>query len=322
MQDETAPILFSRFQSDPDAGRQRLSRAARRGSSERIARGAYMSTEAWAALESRARHLARIHAVVATRTSPPVVSHFSAAAVHGLPILGDWPIAVHVTVVPGAGTHSRPTLVKHTARIPPEDLLRVGDLLVTSVARTVLDIAASCTFMDGVIAADAALYSDELHGHSPATTKADLLAAFERALPRRAHARITEVISFAESGAQTPIESVSRVNMRVLRVPRPQLQVAHFDSRGFIGSTDFAWEEFGAVGEADGDRKYLDIAARSGRSPEQVLLDEKNREDRLRALPRKVSRWPWAVAIDPPRLREKLRLLGLPFNVAWESDVS
>jgi hypothetical protein len=321
MHDDFESLAYSRYQPEAEAGRQQLSRAARRGTMERIARGAYMSSEEWLALNPRDQYLARITAVVATRKVRPVLSHFSAAAVHGLSILGHWPLAAHVTVLPTIGAHSRASLTKHVARIPDEDLVCVGDLLVTSIARTVVDLAASTSFMAAVVTADAALYSDTRHNHIPRTTKSELDEALERALPLRAHARARDVVAFAESKAQTPIESVSRVNMRVLRAPRPELQVAHFDASGFIGDTDFAWEQFGAVAEADGDLKYLAASARSGRTPEQVLLEEKHREDRLRALPRKVGRWPWAVAIDPVRLRDKLKQLGLPLNATWDSAV-
>ena len=105
--------------------------------------------------------------------------------------------------------------------------------------------------------------------------------------------------------------------MRTIGVPRPELQVAHYDARSFIGETDFAWPEYGAVGEADGDQKYLNPEFRGGRNPEQVLLDEKRREDRLRALPRQVPRWPWGVARSPRLLRQKLEALGLPAGQQW-----
>lgn len=321
MTDDTPPLAFSRYQSEAEAGRQRLARAARSGSAVRVVRGAYMSAEEWEALNPRQRYVSRIHAVAEMRRWRPVISHQSAAALHGLPILGPWPRAVHVTQLPGIGAHSRAALVKHSARIPDADLVSIDGLLVTSLARTVIDIATASDLMAGVVTADAALFDDQLHGHPALLLRQELMDAFARATPMRAHSRALSAISFAETGAQTPIESVSRVNMKALRVPRPQLQVPHYDALGFIGSTDFCWADFGAVAEADGDKKYLDQSARGGRAPEQVLLDEKRREDRLRALPRRVARWPWAVAMDPVRLRAKLRQLGLPFNVDWQTDV-
>ena len=105
--------------------------------------------------------------------------------------------------------------------------------------------------------------------------------------------------------------------MRKIGCPRPVLQSQFRDTDGIIGDTDFDWPEFRLVGEADGDRKYLDEAYRGGRSVEQVLLDEKVREDRVRALGRGFSRWPWSTGIDPPALRRKLASAGLPMGVPW-----
>ena len=55
------------------------------------------------------------------------------------------------------------------------------------------------------------------------------------------------------------------------------------------------------IGEADGDIKYLDPAIPNGRTAEEVVSDEKVREDRFRALPRTVTRWRWPIAIRPER---------------------
>jgi len=90
------------------------------------------------------------------------------------------------------------------------------------------------------------------------------------------------------------------------------LQLPHYDRDGFIGYTDFAWPEYGVVAEADGRNKYLDESLRSGRTLEEVIMDEKIREDRLRDLPRKFTRWGWKVANDPAALASKLRAQGLP----------
>ena len=82
-----------------------------------------------------------------------------------------------------------------------------------------------------------------------------------------------------------------------------------------IGETDFAWPEFGAVGEADGDQKYLDAEFRGGDTAEQVFLDEKHREDRLRALPRTVRAGRGKPRCLGPASLGKTASLGLPVGV-------
>lgn len=95
--------------------------------------------------------------------------------------------------------------------------------------------------------------------------------------------------------------------MRIVGCPPPMLQQSHFDDRGCIADTDFSWPENGTVGEADGDIEYLDPAFRRGRSADQVVPDEKIREDRLRALPKVVARWrrPVRLSLDR-RFTERL----------------
>jgi len=103
--------------------------------------------------------------------------------------------------------------------------------------------------------------------------------------------------------------------MRRIGCPRPVLQAPHADADGHIGDTDFHWPEFNAVGEADGKSKYLDPDLRGGRSVAQVHLDEKVREDRIRALPRAFARWDWNVGANPTVLRARLERIGLPMGL-------
>ena len=89
-------------------------------------------------------------------------------------------------------------------------------------------------------------------------------------------------------------------------------QRAYLDDDGFIGECDFSWPELAAIGEADGKTKYLDFSKRSGKPIEQVFLEEKMREDRLRAVSRSFGRWGWETANDPRRLHAKLASIGIP----------
>ncbi|WP_166877027.1 hypothetical protein [Salinibacterium sp. ZJ450] len=304
-----------------DADRRQFAVAAARGTQVRVARGVYLSTVAWAALDADERYVARVYAVAGTRRNQPVLSHWSAAAVHGLPIVGDWPDAVHITVRPAAGGRNRNGIVAHAARLADDDVVELNGLLVTSLARTVLDMAATATFMVAVTMADHVLHIDRFGRIPPLLTRTDLAEQFEHSRPLRSHRKIDRVFTFAETRAETPIESVSRVNMLVIGCPRPLLQSPFSDRDGFIGETDFEWRDYATLGEADGDRKYLDAAYRSGRTVEQVMLDEKDREDRLRALPRRFARWRWKIAVRPGRLRAHLAAAGLPFGVPWASGI-
>lgn len=314
MPDIEAELRYARDFSGPFQRREDLARAATSGRLHRVARGAYLSDDVWTALDDRNQYLALIRAVATTRQCVPVLSHFSAAAIHGLPMGGAWPSTVHTIVGPTAGGRSRNRVVKHSLRLDDADVVEIGGLLVTSVARTVLDVAALTSPLVAVTMADRALHVDRRGRHLPMTTKADLMDVWERSLPARAHARTKEVIEFSTELADSPLESVSRVNMRVIGCPRPLLQSPFSDYLGFIGETDFDWTSFNLIGEADGDIKYLDELYRGGRSAEQVMRDERVRENRLRALKLEVSRWNWSTAIRPAALRAHLQNAGLPIR--------
>jgi len=90
------------------------------------------------------------------------------------------------------------------------------------------------------------------------------------------------------------------------------LQQVFRDDRGvFVARTDFWWPGVNLVGEFDGRGKYMRSDLATGRSPAQVVVDEKIREDALRALGHGVVRWVWEDAVSPQALRVKLTRAGL-----------
>jgi hypothetical protein len=56
---------------------------------------------------------------------------------------------------------------------------------------------------------------------------------------------------------------------------------------------------------------WLDDELLGGRSTREVVLAEKKREDRLRALGYTVVRWDWNAVTDPEVLRRKLEAAGV-----------
>jgi hypothetical protein len=303
--------VFSRDLTDPWNSRRAHARAVQLGLEHRVSRGVYLPSESWQGLHARERHLLLARSVAETRRFTPVLSHWSAAAVHGLPVLGEWPAVVHMTSGVTSGGRSRNGVVKHSRALNDADVVELDGLTVTSAERTVIDLAASSSFVAGVVTADAALHVPRKHAHDPLTTAARLLESWNRMLPFRGHRRAFEAIEFAVLKADSPLESVSRVTMREIGCPQPELQVSFFDRGGFVAEVDFCWTGFRAVGEADGESKYLDPGLRGGRTAEQVVLDEKYREDRLRALGLTPARWNWRTARDPAALRAKLEAAGL-----------
>ena len=294
------------------ADRRSHARAAEAGSETRVAHGVYADAAQRGSLDQRARNIARVHAVARTRLRRPVISHWSATVLHGLPAVAQTLESVHVTAPKASGGRSYPGVAMHCVSLGDEDVVEIDGLLVTSLARTLIDIAASAAAISSVPALDQALHLDRWGEKQPLVTTAQLWDAYSRRMPFVGHARARAAIDFAVTSSDSPLESVSRVNMREIGFCAPELQHRFDDHRGLIGFSEFYWPEYRLVGEADGQSKYTDPRCRRGRSLEQVLLDEKERADRIRALGETVSRWGWSTAISPRALRAHLLAAGLP----------
>jgi hypothetical protein len=92
-------------------------------------------------------------------------------------------------------------------------------------------------------------------------------------------------------------------------IPVPTLQWEVWRGRVLLGRCDFAWPEFGVVGEFDGQVKYGRLL-QPDQDPGEVVYQEKLREDALRAEGLHVVRWTWrdlrAFAPTATRLRQAL----------------
>lgn len=73
-----------------------------------------------------------------------------------------------------------------------------------------------------------------------------------------------------------------------------------------VRGCDNAWGEF------DGAAKYRDPRLRRGRAPEQVLADEKQREDWIRCSTRKpFARWGMSHLVSATTLGHRLAAFGI-----------
>ncbi len=94
--------------------------------------------------------------------------------------------------------------------------------------------------------------------------------------------------------------------------PPPILQQTFRDGNGaFVATTDFWWPDHNLTGEFDGRGKYLRDRYTRGKTAAQVVVEEKIREDKLRALGPGMTRWVWEEALSARDLRLKLTRAGL-----------
>jgi hypothetical protein len=298
----------------------RLRRSADRGELQRIGWGQYVQAGAWAKLDLDQRYAVRVKAAARVRGGDLPLSHQSAAVLWRLPLLVGWPANVHFLRERAEGGRSDPGIRKHAVGFDGRDVELLDGVLITSVARTVVDLAATLDLRSAVAAADRALAVDRTGRVAPLTDRATLLATWERMLPFRGSARARMVIDFASPWSGSPDESSSRVSIALAGFPEPELQHP-FEVDGRIVFTDFFWRVENSVGESDGRIKYFDPVMLAGRTPAEVVYLEKLREDAIRRQVAGFTRWDHATGMSVARLRSRLLLLGLPLGhpriVAW-----
>lgn len=249
--------------------------------------GAYAGADDERLSTPESRHLLAVLAALPQLGPGAVVSHASAAVLHGLPLWATPLDRVHVTRNRRSGGRRSRYLHLHAAALDVDEVEVVGDVLVTSVARTIVDLARELPFEPALVPADAAL-------HRELVTAIELQDAVERASNRRGNTAARRVVALADGGGQSPGETRSRVALMRAGVPVPRLQRAVHSRHGsLIGVVDFDWDAHATVGEFDGQVKYGRVL-RPGQDPGEVVFDEKVREDALRDEGRKVVRWIWA----------------------------
>lgn len=307
---------------DDPGHRRTVERAIDRGDYVRLARGVCVSATAWSHLDRHAQYRARIHAAAAGRLHPnDLVAGPSAAALWRLPWLSAWPDTVHVlrTDVTG-GRHStsrRPgALVRHTSALA-DDGIHIDGLATTSLARTVADAAATSVMASSVIVADAASRGLTAGFTRPALERDELLANCEARSIRRGRTRALTVAQFADARAGSAGESLVRVTLHRMGVPPPELQVEFRGDSGSRYFADFYWPDQNFILEFDGKVKLTDPEMRAGRSAEEVVFDEKLREDELRACVRGFARADWSISSSTVRLAARLQRAGFVFPRGW-----
>ncbi len=268
--------------------------------------GAYVAGPMVGGDAAVARHRLAVIAASSQLGAGVVFSHVSAAVMHGLPLWSTALDKVHGTRDRRSGASLSRGLHLHAAALDPDEIVVVDGVLVTSIARTLADLARFLPFEQALVPADAAL-----HGHR--VTRAELAASLDGAARRPGNPAARRVLAFARPGADSPGESRSRLAIHRAGLPDPALQheVRAPDGR-VLGRVDFWWEEFGTAGEFDGRIKY-GRSLRPGQDPGAVVFEEKVREDAIRADGHGMVRWIWSEIAPFDGVARRLRaVFGRP----------
>jgi predicted transcriptional regulator of viral defense system len=261
-----------------------LRRMRRAGDLTLLRRGAYYAGPG--PDDDQLAHRALLHTTFQEMAAGTLISHASAAVLHGLPT---WRLdldRVHATRIRTSGARLDRLVHLHAARVEPDEVVEIEGLPVTSLARTVVDLARATFVEVGVVVVDAALRvgldTDEL---------AEVLGRSGR---RPGCSKARRVVAFADGRSESVGESRSRVAIARAGLPAPVPQWEVLDEYGqLVGRVDFWWPRWRVVGEFDGKSKYGRLL-RPGQDPGEVVYQEKRREDALRAESVTVVRWGWA----------------------------
>ncbi|MCB5293136.1 type IV toxin-antitoxin system AbiEi family antitoxin domain-containing protein [Arthrobacter sp. SO3] len=287
-----------------------LAKRCRSGTLIRLRQGVYVDGGVWRALNPWDQYRVRVGAAAETFVAQTIFARHSAASVWGIPTIG-LRHPIHALTLQNDGGRSRAGVLRHYA--PPAGLkcVRRDGILVTGRIRTVQDLAAFTPFTEAVVPVDHVLKPD-IEQQLPALTKELLLAGIEGNYTAAAARRIRAAVEFADPRSGSAGESYSRALMWVAGFQTPELQHEFRDDSGLVGYTDYYWERVRVAGEFDGAEKYVKPEYLKGRTVSQAVVDEKERENRVRALGNGMVRWVWADLMAAGHLERKLAAAGVP----------
>ena len=236
-------------------------------------------------------------AAAALATGCDVVgSHETAALVHGLPLFQayDGPPVLSRDRLPRLRRPGQTSPAPLVSQLPPRHRASVHGAVVTSMARTAIDLARKGPALSAVVILDAALRAG--------VRRAELEDVVSDCHGWPGSQRARQFVPFADGRAESALESVGRWRMHQAELPPPDLQVVVRDLDGPVGRTDFLWRDLRTVAEADGFGKYR---LADGTADFAALRSEKLREDRLRDAGWEVFRFTWDEAVHRPAVLEQ-----------------
>lgn len=244
----------------------------------RLRKGVYVDGETYRAMEPfREAPLLRIRAASLAMRSPAIFSHDSAAIVLKMGAPDPRTSAIHVARRHHRATTTSGGILIHGALFAPDDVIEVDGLTVLDRARTAVDMTRLHGLWPGMAACDAALRLG--------VTRAELESVAEHMRKWPHKLLIDRAIALADGGAATYLESLARGLVHDLGIGTPETQF------GLSDGTRSIWGDIRVgrhIFEPDGKLKYF--LTQLGKTPEQILWEEKKRQDFITGFKLGVSR--------------------------------
>lgn len=287
--------------------------AIRDGTWIRVARGVYAPAGTWQGWYPEERHIARAVATDLNAVSRrPIFSHLTASVILGLPGYRLERERVHV-VVPGiAHPRSTSTVIRHVGSLADGEVAEIAGLHCTSLTRTLADVARTSSPEQSAVCLDAGL--QKLFGRAVVDGqeewRAQSLSVLESLRGRRGARLAKRMIRFADGRAESPAESLSRLQLQRLGYA-VEIQVEVPTPHG-TARIDFEFIGLRVFGEVDGAVKYLDAKMLSGMTPGEAVLREKHREDWVSgSRGARFVRWGFRESESSAVLGARLRVFGV-----------
>ena len=251
-----------------------------------IGRGAFVRTADWNEIFLESRLRTRI-LVVARRLvdESSVFCRAAALAQHGVPVFGASDGFVDLIVRGDCTRHNAPDVQRHHDALPADDVTVIEGIRVTTLDRTIYDVARYGSIEMAVIAFDAALHRLAWDDETKAYDESAAEEFRERVLERiRSHPgargirQARFVAEFADGRAQSPGESLTRLRMWQASLPSPELQCRVGLGGGRYALLDLALPTRGRWLEFDGEVKYTDEGMLAGRSADEVIAAQAARQ--------------------------------------------
>lgn len=270
-----------------------------------------------------------------TVTDRDILSRETAALIHGIPLLTspDLMVRSHHPEM----SQKRAALIRSKASVRPEDRWKWKSRKLTSPARTALDIAHYNSLEAGVVALDHVILQrlKELrstlnqnkqrpHGHrgeaqsdgtdtALSIVLAELREVVEAAAMLARSRRVRRALELANGQAESPAETLARLNLLFLGITDFEQQVTLQDpDTGYTYRVDFLLLALKIIIEIDGLIKYVDETYGGYSSSSNTLVEEKKRTYRLERMGYKVVRVMWRDLLDLQRFAQVLRYAGVP----------
>lgn len=188
-----------------------------------------------------------------------VVSHFTAARIHGL-YLPSWcrnDESLHITRPPDVAEPRRKRVHGHRMNLPDSDIVRILGVPVTNISRTLLDLAPLLSLDDLVTIVDQIVCEHHREYTAPtiALVRYKVLNAYIGAHHRMRGLRtLREAMGLSRVGADSPRET--RLRLIIARSPlpefKPNVEIQNAAGRSLV-SPDLACEEYKTCVEYDGE---------------------------------------------------------------------